>query len=341
MLRSADDGVAVDEVVGERRRLRAALPAVRRHVVAFVQVAEDFPLLVVRRPRHLAVHDREACEEPGAGAAQLPADSHVVVADDVDVGAEPKRVRIASRQPGRFPGGLDPPGDPSRFGTHGEHDPVGVAGRDADHLGPGGRDIDRHLRSVADPLDRAYTRAARESELVFRWRSLVGNGRIGERHRFATEVGLQALEVVLEPAEPCRRATQVRQGTVTATDSQHHAALGHALQCERRARSHRRVPRHGVGDRRGESQAVGRRRPEGQADVGIAGQVLRVHHQHPVPAFGLGLFGERRAPCRGRHRGSPEFHAAPLQLHGGKLKPMRRLGLELAQVNDSPGRGER
>ncbi len=87
--------------------------------------------------------------------------------------------------------GVDAPSHPLRIGTHREHDALGLARRDADHLGAGRGDLNGHFRSIADPLDGAGRWTVCEAQPLGRRCGCVGDLRIGERDLFAAKIRLQ------------------------------------------------------------------------------------------------------------------------------------------------------
>ena len=289
------------------------------HVVAVVEVAEHFRLGFVGGAGDLSVHHGETGEQAGRRAAELASDFRVVTADEVHVGAEAERFRVASRVRGGAARGLDAPRHAFGLGADGEQDPVGLTGRDADHLGAGGRDFHGHLRSIADPADAACRRTVRQSELRGERGRIVRNPGVLERDLLAAEIRLQNDEVVLEPAEARGRPAEVRQRAVAATDAQHHPAPRYALNGQRRRGSCRRMARHRVRHRGRDPQRLRGGGPEGEADVRVSGEVLRIDDVQAVPAASFCLAGEIGASGRRGDGLGPELHGcAPLMILRGR-----------------------
>ena len=307
-----DDRVAVDELLGQRRRLPAARLPVGVHVIAVVQVPEHLGLRFVRGPRDLSVHHREAREEPGGRPPELASPRRVVVTDDVDVGAETQRGRVAPRCRGRLARRLDPPRDPLRLGAEGKQHPVRMPRGDADDARSRADHLDRDLGSVPDPPDGARFRLAGEAEDLGGPCGVVRDVHVLEGDLLAAQVRLEVRDVAFEPAEPRRRPSEVREGAVAAPDAHDHAPARQALHGQRRRGRDRRMAGHRVRHGRREPEGLRRFRAERQADVRVAGQVLRVHDEHPVPAGGLRPPREVGAPARRGHGGGPELHGVLL-----------------------------
>ena len=227
------------------------------------------------------------------------------------------RVGIEARVLAGLLGQRNAPSQPLDIGAQREHHPLGVQRRHGDHLGTTGRDLDRHLgaalrpalEAIGDPADAAGRRRVVQVQAGERRRHLGRDVDLVEAHRFAGEVKLEVPQVALELAEARRRPAEMGERGIAAADAQHGAAVGDAVDAGDRRRGRRRMAGDRVGDAGAEADTRGHRRRQRQRDIGIAGEVLRIDHQHAVPAGRLDLLcGARRAACRCHARG-PELHA--------------------------------
>ena len=237
----------------------------------------------------------------------------VGVAAHVDVGAEGDARRDRGRRPcGVFFASAMPQCQALDVGAQGEHHPLGMQRRHGDHLGAAGRDLDRHLgAALGDPGDAAGGRRVVQVQLRHRRRHLVRDVDLVEAHRLAAQVGLQLPQVALELRQPGRRAAEMGERRIAAADAQHGAAVRDAVDAGDRGRRRRGMAGHRVGDAGAEPDPRRDGGRERQRDIGIAREVLRIDHQHAVPAGRLDLLRGARRAARRRDAGGPQLHVLP------------------------------
>lgn len=99
---------------------------------------------------------------------------------------------------------------------------------------------------------------------------------------------------------------------IAAADAQHGAAVRYATDACDRGGSGRRVPGDRIGD--AGAQAYPRRDGgrQGEGDIGVAGEILRIHHQHAVPAGRLEFLRHAPRAARRCDLSGPQLHACSL-----------------------------
>src|SRR5262249_20973268 len=138
-----------------------------------------------------------------------------------------------------------------------------------------------------------------ETERVDRWRDTFVEAELVERDVVAAEVGLEDGQIPLERRHGRGRSSQVRERGIAAPDPEDEPAGRRGLEGHGGGGRDGGVARHGVGDRGAEADALRLPGREGEADPGIAGEVLRVDD------------GEAVESRRLRPRRRPLHHARP------------------------------
>ncbi len=184
-------------------------------------------------------------------------------------------------------------------------------------LGPLAATSTGTLRAAGDPGDAARGRRVVQVQLRHRRRYGVRDVDVVEAHGLALEVGLELPQVALELRQSCRRAAEMGQGRIASADAQHGAAVRDTVDAGDGGRGRRGMARHRVGDAGAQTEPGRSCRRHRQRDIGIARQVLRIDHQHAVPAGGLDLVRRSRGASRRRDGRHPQLHVVSSRGPGG------------------------